>query len=130
MSDEAEYSIRVEPDNPLLSELTLSWRTAVFSDESGIGPMGSLHEAGDALAAVAYFGEDGLAIVGSAVMVAPGLLLTATHVLDEIASHRASPLFLTFLEGGTRAWLPMDVSTLSRPSQFGGRSKVVSDLSL
>lgn len=130
MSDGAEHSIRVTPNNPLLSELSLSWRTAVFSDESGIGPMSSLHEAGDAIAAVAYFGDNGLAVVGSAVMVAPGLLLTATHVLDEIASHRAAPLFLTFLDGGTRAWLPMDVSTLSRPSQFEGRDKVVSDLSL
>jgi hypothetical protein len=51
--------------------------------EDGIGPMGSLHEAGDSLVAVAQFGDDGITILDSGVMVGPGLVLTATHVLDE-----------------------------------------------
>ena len=92
--------------------------------------MGSLHEAGDALAAVAYFDSSGLTVMGSAVMVAPGILLTATHVLDEIASEGCTPVFLTFIEGGARAWLPRDVSTLSKPSQFPGRDDAISDLAL
>lgn len=63
-------------------------------------------------------------------MVAPGLLLTATHVLDEFPVHGAGPVFLTFLPDGTRAWLPIDVTTLSGPSAFAEDRKVISDLSL
>lgn len=128
--DDASHSIRISEDNPKLGDLRLSWRTSVFSDDDGIAPMGSLHEAGDALAAVAYFSSNGLTVMGSAVMVGPGLLLTATHVLEEIASEGASPVFLTFLKGGARAWLPRDVSALSKPSQFHDRDDVVSDLAL
>lgn len=130
MNDKSRHSIRIASENAALSDLRLSWQTAEFSAENGIGPMGSLHEAGDALAAVAYSSPQGLTIMGSAVMVAPGLLLTATHVLEEIWSYSASPVFLTFLAAGTRAWLPCDVSTLSRPSRFDESRDVVSDLSL
>ena len=41
------------------------------------------NQAGDALVAVAEFGEEGMTVLGRGVMVAPGMLLTATHVLEE-----------------------------------------------
>ena len=45
-------SVRITEDNPALATLQRSWVTAIYSDEDGIGPMGSLHEAGDALVAI------------------------------------------------------------------------------
>src|SRR5882724_2136514 len=130
MTDQDNYSALITIDNAALSELELSWRTAVFTAEDGIGPLGSLHEAGDALVAVARLEQDALTILGSGVMVGPGLLLTATHVLDEFPRDGGGPVFLTFLPGAARAWLPRDVVTVSGRSEFDESRKVVSDLSL
>lgn len=130
MTHSTDHAALITGPNPELSDLALSWTTAEYTAEDGIGPMGSLHEAGDSLVAVARFGDDGTTVVGSGVMVGPGLLLTATHVLDEFLSDGSGPVFLTFLPNGTRAWLPFDLMTVSRLSQFDGRRKVVSDISL
>lgn len=130
MSDDPIGSVMITADNPALADLRLSWRTTIFSAEDGLGPMGSLHEAGDALAAVGSIGPEGITVLGSAVMVGPGLLLTATHVLDEVARHGGGTVFLTFLPGATRAWMPHDMMSLARPSEFLGREDAVSDLSL
>lgn len=128
--DGAELPVEITAANPALADLRLSWRTAVFSADDGLGHMGSLHEAGDALAVVGIMGPDGLSNVGSAVMVGPGLLLTATHVVKEAARLEGQTVFLTFLPGATPAWLPSDMMALARPSDFIGREDVVSDLSL
>lgn len=95
-----------------------------------MGPLGSLHEVGDALVAIARLDDEGLTALGSGVMVGPGLLVTATHVLEEFPQEGAGPVFLTFLPDGVRAWLPIDRVTLSKPSQFDERRKVVSEISL
>lgn len=93
--------------------------------------MGSLHEAGDSLVAVARLENDGgMTILGSGVMVGPGLLLTATHVLDEFPVDGPGPVFLTFLPDGCRAWLPKDQMTVAGPSQFDERRKIKSDITL
>lgn len=39
-------------------------------------------------------------------------------------------MFMTFLPGGARSWLPLDVIALSKPSEFDDQRRVVSDLSL
>lgn len=130
MADNDRRSILITENSPLLSELKLSWSTAVFAAVDGIGPMDSLHQAGDALVAVAKLEEDGPTMIGSGVMVGPGLLLTATHVLDEFPKSGVAPVFLTFLPGVARAWLPQEVVTTSGVSKFDERRKVVSDLSL
>lgn len=85
--------------NPALSALGLSWGWAEFSAEDGLGVLGLMFEAGDALVAIARSDEDGMTIIGSGVMVAPGILLTATHVLQEFAPSSAGPFFLTFQPG-------------------------------
>lgn len=123
-------SVLITPENPALSDLRLSWKTAVFTDEDGIGPLRDLHEAGDAFVAVGRMEEKGLTVLGSGVMVGPGLLLTATHVLDEFPQEGTGPVFLTFLPSGARAWLPIDFVTLSKPSEFDKYRKVTSDMSL
>jgi hypothetical protein len=130
MSEGPEYSVQITHANDALSDLEPSWKTAVFSEDDGIGSMDSLHQAGDALVAVAEFGEEGMTVHGSGVMVAPGVLLTATHVLDVFDRRGAGPVFCTFLPTGMRAWLPIDVITISGPSAFYHDRKVTSDLSL
>ncbi|MBZ9881965.1 hypothetical protein LB535_06330 [Mesorhizobium sp. CA10] len=77
------HTVLITPDNPALADLELSWATVEYSAEDGIGPLRSLYEAGDALLAVGILDRDGATILGSGVMVGPGLLVTATHVLDE-----------------------------------------------
>jgi hypothetical protein len=124
------HSVRITADNPALAELKLSWRTMEFSADDGIGSLTSLFEAGDAYVAVAQSGPDGFTVVGSGVMVAPGMVLTATHVLDGFEKGGGGPVLLTFLPDAARAWLPIDVMTLSGPSAFGDDRRIVSDISL
>lgn len=124
------HSALVTVENVALPNLRLSWSTARFSDDDGIAPMDSLHQAGDSVVGVARATDTGFMLVGSGVMVGPGLLLTATHVLDEFPPSGAPPLFLTFLPGGARAWLASEVVTTSGSSVFAEDRKVTSDLTL
>jgi hypothetical protein len=124
------YSTLIIADNPTLSELKLSWATMEFTAVDGIGPMRSLYEAGDSLVAVAKFEKDGVTIIGSGVMIGPGLLLTATHVLDDFKQNKDFPTFLTFLPHAARAWLPVETSTVSGKSDFDESRRKVSDISL
>ena len=129
-----KHIVQITTENPDLSILEYSWVRPEFTADDGIGSLANLYQAGDAIIAVAgYFGEQ-LISVGSGVMIAPGLMATATHVLDEFPRTGSGPVFLTFLEGGVaRAWLPTDVVTASGPSEFvtfGEQRKIVSDLSL
>ena len=125
-----QYSFKVTEDNPLLADLKLSWASMVFSSDDGIGSMRSLHEAGDSLVAVAYFDDDGLSFLGSGVMVAPGLLLTATHVLDELRALGKYPIFLTFLPTGARGWLAKESRNSMRKSKYEEGEANPSDLTL
>ncbi|MGI4812475.1 MAG: S1 family peptidase [Janthinobacterium lividum] len=120
----------ITDDNPKLETLRRSWTTAVYTDDDGIGHMGSLHEAGDALVAVALLEDCGTTVLGSGVMIGPGLVIVATHVLDEFARRNAKPVLLTFLPCGSRAWLPRESSTVSGPSAFDPDRRIVSDISL
>ncbi|AEI82989.1 hypothetical protein CNE_BB2p01780 (plasmid) [Cupriavidus necator N-1] len=123
-------SVRITEANPALATLRRSWVTAIYTNEDGIGSMGSLHEAGDALVALALMEEDGPTILGSGVMIGPGLVVAATHVLAEFKARNADPVLLTFLPDGARAWLPRESSTLTGPSVFGADRRIVSDVSL
>ena len=130
VNDGQVYSARVTETNPVLADLKLSWVTAQYSAEDGLGPLNSMHEAGDSIVAIAKGGDDGMTIIGSGVLVAPGLILTATHVLDDFKGNGHSPILTTFLPNGSRVWLPHDVCTISGPSAFEGGRKKVSDMSL
>jgi len=130
MDERKTHSVLITEDNPALATLRRSWGTAVYSNEDGIGPMGSLHEAGDAVVAIAQLNDSETTILGSGVMIGPGLLITATHVLDEFPRAGPPPAFLTFLPGAARAWLPHDRSTASGPSSFGEDREKISDLTL
>lgn len=127
---EKSYSVVITEKNNALRELSRSWATPVFSAEDGIGPMATLHQAGDALVAVGQVVDDGLRVLGSGIMVGPGLLLTASHVLEEFSASGTPPAFFTFLPEGLRAWLPTDRSTSVGPSAFDPDRKKVSDITL
>jgi|TARA_R100001143_G_scaffold62787_2_gene67087 hypothetical protein len=126
MSD--QQSFKITEDNPLLAELKLSWTSSEFTSDDGIGPMRSLHEAGDSLVAVAYIDDEGSSFLGSGVMVAPGLLLTATHVLDEIRALGKIPIFMTFLPAGARGWLAKESRNSSHESKYEQGKENPSDL--
>ncbi|MEN5089252.1 serine protease [Pseudomonas protegens] len=123
------HTVQITQNNPVLELLKLSWGRAEFTAVDGMGPMTSLYEAGDSLVAVAKMGDEGITIIGSGVMVAPGLLLSATHVLDEFDSD-SPPVFLTFLPEGGRAWLCRETSTVSGEVEFAPERRKVSDISL
>lgn len=63
-------------------------------------------------------------------MIGPGLVLAATHVLEEFVARSADPVLLTFLPDGTRVWLPREQSTVTGPSAFGADRRIISDISL
>jgi hypothetical protein len=129
MRDET-HSILITEDNPKLSILRRSWVTAEFTPEDGLGPMATLHQAGDSIVAVATITDQGVMAVGSGVMVAPGLMLSATHVLDEFPQEGAGPVCLTFLPESGRAWLPRGRTTAFGASAFDQDRRRVSDLTL
>jgi len=130
VNDGQTYSAKITETNPALADLKLSWVTAQYTAEDGLGPLKSMHEAGDSIVAVAKSGTDGMTIIGSGVLVAPGLILTATHVLEDFEGSGHSPVLMTFLPNGSRVWLPHDVCTFSGPSAFDDARKQVSDMSL
>lgn len=125
-----QHTFMITEANPLLADLKLSWTSMVFSSDDGIGSMRSLHEAGDSLVAVAYLDDESPSFLGSGVMVAPGLLLTATHVLDELRALEKHPIFLTFLPTGARGWLAEESRNSMRESQFEKGEANPSDLAL
>ncbi len=125
-----EHQALITNANDDLWKLERSWQTAKFSPDDGIGPMDSLHQAGDSLVAVIRSTDEGFEPIGSGVMIGPGLLLTATHVLEEIAATGSSPLFMTFLPGGARAWLGHSSVTSSGLSEFDACRSTSSDVTL
>ena len=130
MQEGNKHSVQITRSNGALSKLERSWKTAEFSPEDGIGPLASLHQAGDAVVAVVRMDEAGVTVLGSGVMVGPGLILTATHVLHEFPREGGGPVFMTFLPKSARAWLPKDVNILSREHKYEAGRRVFSDIAL
>lgn len=126
------HQTEITADNPDLEKLKRSWRRPEFTPVDGIGSLDSLYQAGDAVASIGGFFGDELLSIGSGVMIGPGLMLTATHVLDEFPRSGSGPVLLTFLpEGAARAWLPTATVTCSGKSEFMMHDRnVVSDLSV
>lgn len=119
MSD-SRHSVLITPEN-WEPDLKFNWGRPEFSAEDGIGSLDSLHQAGDGIVAVGGFVDEQIRGVGSGVMVAPGLILTATHVLKEFPKGSDGPVFCTFLpDGAARAWLPYESNTVTGPGLFVG----------
>lgn len=123
--------ITAENWNP---SLKFEWGRPEFTSDDGIGSLGSLHQAGNSIIAIGGFVGGRLHAMGSGVMVAPGLALTATHVMTEF-SKKSGPVFCTFLpNGGMRAWLPYESNAAVGHSDFVGFARhervLTSDLTL
>ena len=128
------HRVEITKHNKDLAKLQLHWVRPEFSADDGIGPLESLYQVGDYVAAVAGVFDNQLSSIGSGVMVAPGIMLTATHVLDEFPRDGSGPILLTFLpDGNARAWLPTTSVTCSGKSKlqlFDKKRRIVSDLSV
>ena len=84
-------------------QMPLEWARPVFTAVDGIGEMDGLSVASGQVLALGHFTDEGPRCIGSGIMVGPGLLLTATHVLDEIEGKKM--LAFSFVEQGhMRLW--------------------------
>lgn len=128
--------ILITAKNLELSRLRRYWGRPEFTPDDGIGSLTSLDQASDAIVAVLMNtqNEDKFAVIGSGVMVAPGVVLTATHVLEEFPPSGPGPIFVSFLPNNAgRVWLPAGTVTCSGPSQFNAieqNRKTISDISI
>ena len=77
------HKVQVSTNNSDLAKLERQWGRPAFTPDDGIGSLDSLHQAGNAIVAITGYFEDQLISIGSGIMIAPGLMLTATHVLEE-----------------------------------------------
>ena len=81
------------------------WGRPEFSAEDGIGNMSKLSFLSELALAFGYMDDAGLYTVGSGVMIAPGLLVTATHVVEETKG--TAGMAFSFLDDGRmRIWAP------------------------
>lgn len=128
------HSVKITSEN-WNPGLHYNWARPEFSAHDGIGPLDSLYQPGDSIVAIGGFEDGNVVAYGSGVMVAPGIVLTASHVLDEFANRDTGPVFCTFLpDGVARAWLPFETNKAVRTPELIGiglsERQVVSDLSL
>ena len=85
-------------------ELTYRWVLPEFEAVDGHGALDALSVMDGLVLAIVSF-EEGMTVIGSGVMVAPGLMLSATHVIDEVTKDDPTPFACSFLPGGElRIW--------------------------
>ncbi|MGQ4583915.1 trypsin-like peptidase domain-containing protein [Lysobacter sp. F60174L2] len=121
-----------EPSNGPLS-VELKWDRPLFSDIDGIGDMGELSIMDGMILALGFIDETGANACGSGVMVAPGLMITANHVVEEMANTAGAAF--SFLSGGSiRIWAPKDrhilATELLHPVLLGSSYRITSDVTL
>src|SRR5262245_18299638 len=84
-------------------KMSFRWDRPRFSHDEGIGLTGSLSLLGGMVLAFGFVDEKGIYPVGSGTMVAPGVLVTATHVAEETRNKMG--MAVSFLgQGGMRLW--------------------------
>lgn len=117
-------------------EYRFSWPRPEFTAEDGIGPLQSLHQAGDSAIVLTAFDADGKqAAFGSGVMVGPGLMLTASHVLEHRPPGTTEPIGMAFLpDERARIWLPRESNCAVGEGKFrpfgAPPNRLKSDISL
>ncbi|MDD3770291.1 MAG: serine protease [Sulfuricurvum sp.] len=128
------HRVEITAKNTELAKLTLEWGRPAFTSDDGIGSLDSLYQVSNSIVSIAGFFGDKLQNVGSGIIIGPGMLLTATHVLQEFSTSGGGPVFLSYLpEGKARAWLPTAIVSCSGPSKcypWDKDKKIVSDLSI
>jgi len=126
------HRVVITEKNIELAKLELRWGRPAFTSDDGLGPLDSLYQASDAIISVARYVDGKFKSIGSGVIVGPGLILTATHVLEEFSCKESGPVLLSFLpENNARVWLPKATVNCSGPSRYqpwDSKSKIISDL--
>lgn len=88
------------------------WMRPEFTPDDGIAEMGSLSIMDGMVLGVGFIDNEGIHCCGSGVMVAPGLLVTATHVAEE--TRGTSGMAFSFLsDGQMRLWALHQLHVLS-----------------
>lgn len=128
------HRVEITEKNPDLSKIKLNWGRPAFTAVDGLGLLDSLHQVSDAIVSISGYFEDKLTSIGSGIMIGPGMVLTASHVLEEFPRTGPGPVLLAFLpDNKARAWLPTGRVTCSGPSKYylnEPESKIVSDLTI
>lgn len=128
------HSVLITKKNIDYLKLKLNWGRPAFTHHDGIGPLDSLYQASDAIVSLAGYFNEKLTNVGSGVIIGPGMILTATHVIKEFSTSSTSPVLLSYLpEGKARVWLASSTITCSGPSKYQSwdkYNKIVSDLTI
>lgn len=109
------------------------WARPEFTANDGFGDTGSLSVLDGMVLAFGFIDDNGLHCCGSALMVAPGLLVTATHVAEE--TRNTAGMAYSFLsDRKMRLWAPHQLHVLSGPlgSPLFGTPKrhITSDVTL
>jgi len=128
------HSVVITEKNKDLAKLELNWGRPLFTSDDGLGSLDSLYQAGDAIVSVACLVNGETKSIGSGVIVGPGMIFTATHVLDDFKFKGLDPILLSFLpENKSRIWLPKSTVNCKGESRFQSwdlKSQIVSDLSI
>lgn len=118
MSDDTHRAM-VSLPNPDDASLVERWVRPEFEAIDGIGPEEGLSAMGGLILSVGSFANDRASAMGSGVMVAPGIMVTATHVLEEIKAAGHEPVVCSFLPGGAmRIWFPRETNHAIGPGPF------------
>jgi hypothetical protein len=119
------------PEGPL--QMPTKWVRPVFEAVDGMADLDGLHIMDGLVLAFGFIDDSGANSYGSGVMVAPGLLVTATHVAE--ATRNTAGMAYSFLANGQmRLWAPHQVHLLTGPANDvlspGDGRRRVSDVTL
>lgn len=125
-------AVVTEPSNELL-RMQLRWDRPLFSVEDGLGEMGSLSVMDGLVLAFGFIDDSRANACGSGIMVAPGVIVTATHVTEETAG--TSGMAYSFhSDGRMRLWAPDErhvlYGVIDSPQLFGEPRRRISDVCL
>lgn len=101
--------ITEEHEGPV--KIPFRWSRPEFEAVDGFGDMGSLSVLDGLVLAFGYIDDEGISCCGSGVMVAPGLIVTATHVAE--ATRGTFGMISSFVsDGKMRLWAPRQLHVL------------------
>ena len=119
------------PEGPL--RMPTAWVRPEFQAHDGLVDLDSLHIMDGLVLAFGFIDDRGANSYGSGIMVAPGLLVTATHVAEETKG-TAGMAFSFLSSGKMRLWSPHQVHILTGPRNDvlmnGDDRRRVSDVTL
>ncbi len=109
-----QFQTKMEYAESNILDRKCKWVCPEFEAVDGIDEE-SIWTFGGLIVAIGFIDEERQSIIGSGIMIAPGLCLTATHVMEEIKKKQA--LLFTFPnEHNMRIWVPNDFNAQQKTS--------------